>query len=681
MRFWKWRGSSLVILPVGIILSGCHSPQHVRPAEGNLERGIRYTEMTSKGKAFAIPMSSGPISHVPMGAEVDVNSTILIQVDTATIQVAAGYAPDRSVAMLSEDKAKKLREALLGIQKVVEARTTALAAYEKTKAVPAQEFDESPAEQEFDVAVTAFGIAKSSLTALPIFNDGTFSLAERNPAFRDKTLQQLGALVQRELDKAETALRKESEQALANSAPLRLRAFLQPPKGENAPIHLDGYDTYDQLEVKLKDPSVIDADDWKVLEAQYQQVVDLAKQAEKVRTGELSLNKALYASGSGAITKLLDQVESFRPLFEKDWPSTLRQLRGDLWDFSKEVREILKKHGQTEISTWEISARDLPAAVLNDLPVSQFKEVAGEIATLRDSWNKVTPDSFLATYQRTQQLPAKIETLKAALDTVRLEQTKAALDEVRGRLERRPEEMKEEAWAEIQTAMKRSPAFIQANEMARQVASATTFLREAAHLLEFRKVDPIATDLRSPQVKNVPLQEARSTNVDLRRTSRVVDDRIVISASLGADEAQSVRGNASFVVKEFGWHTVMAPSVILSRPLTSHTAYDREFKFSPGVAYLKRYYPRDFEPEWWNALARLTQPGFGVHVAFLDHSPDRDTEIGTGAAFSFVQDLIVIGGGVNLMNNSKGYFYFGSNLIPILQKLGFGKDGGAGKKP
>lgn len=44
-------------------------------------------------------------------------------------------------------------------------------------------------------------------------------------------------------------------------------------------------------------------------------------------------------------------------------------------------------------------------------------------------------------------------------------------------------------------------------------------------------------------------------------------------------------------------------------------------------------------------------------------------------------DRHVGGLGWNLMNNARSYVYVGSNLIPILQALGFGSPGGAGKKP
>ena len=61
--------------------------------------------------------------------------------------------------------------------------------------------------------------------------------------------------------------------------------------------------------------------------------------------------------------------------------------------------------------------------------------------------------------------------------------------------------------------------------------------------------------------------------------------------------------------------------------------------------------------------------------------PQKDAEIGLGGALSFWHDRIVAGVGWNLMNNSRAYFYVGSNLIPVLQALGYGKEGGAGKQP
>jgi hypothetical protein len=71
----------------------------------------------------------------------------------------------------------------------------------------------------------------------------------------------------------------------------------------------------------------------------------------------------------------------------------------------------------------------------------------------------------------------------------------------------------------------------------------------------------------------------------------------------------------------------------------------------------------------------------GLHAAFVDQDPNRDNEIGLGGTVSFWQDRVVAGVGWDLMANSKSYFYIGSNLIPILQALGFGESPKTGKKP
>ena len=144
-------------MPVGALLYGCASPQHVRQATTNLDRAIRYTELTAGGERFALAESSGPITHVPLGAEVDVNSTIEVEIDTNTIQVPGAYTPDRSAAMFGEARAKKLRDVVVAVNKVIAVRSKAVAAFERTKSVPPQELDDSQALQEFNDAVGEFG--------------------------------------------------------------------------------------------------------------------------------------------------------------------------------------------------------------------------------------------------------------------------------------------------------------------------------------------------------------------------------------------------------------------------------------------------------------------------------------------------------------------------------------------
>ena len=240
-------------------------------------------------------------------------------------------------------------------------------------------------------------------------------------------------------------------------------------------------------------------------------------------------------------------------------------------------------------------------------------------------------------------------------------------------------------WQQVSGEVIRSQSFQNAQSVQKQLQAAGQFLKTAESLLTlFVKVDPVKTGIRPPEVKDVPLAEAADTNLAIMRIPRLAGDQILVSASLQMGQTEVMRSDADFTVRYFGHHSVLAPSVILARPFQTGTSAEKNFQFAPAVAWLYKYYPRDSDRGFLKSLARISQGGVGVHVAFLNQNAQTGTEVGIGGAVSFWHDLFIAGAGVNLMNNSRGYLYVGSNLIPILQALGYGRDGkggGAGKQP
>lgn len=662
---------------------GCASPGSFRKPTSQLDGAIRFTEVTVRGTTVALSGAGTAIMQVPSETPVDINSSIRIELNKDAIQMLGGdAAPDQAQLSALSAQRTRLSETLTHLAEAVEARTRSLAALEGALKIPSAERQASPAFAAFSDADSKAGTMTNTFATLPIWEEKTFSEDEVEEAFNDKTWAKVGDLLRRELGKAEAEFQETIDRANRNAGTLTMEAFLKSGgDGEETPIHLEGYDHFDKKSVSLKNSSVMDGDDWKAFEQQYAQVVDIAKQAERVRTGEVSLDQAILKSGSESLKKMVDGIAEARLLFEKDWREYLSRLQKDITQLQQFSAAVLKKESQGELDYLKGQGEALSGSALRELPLADAKALAEEIKKLQQEWRRATPESMVGLITRTQGLKPKAENLIAALQQVNFEATIQTFGQMTKSLGQQPASMSQAAWAEIRGEIQKTPSLVEAQATFKALESLGNLAKEIPTLLKFSDVQPSRTNVRSPQVVDVPLAQAKDTAIELVRTPRVLNDRVSYIATLKSGPATIAETKASFSVREFGWHSVMAPSVIMSRQWRAISQQERDVKFSPAVAWLRKYYPRDTQSGAWNALSRFFQPGFGVHAAFLDHHATKDTEIGLGAAVSFGNDLFVAGVGANMMNNSKTYFYVGSNLIPILQKLGYAKDGGAGKKP
>ncbi len=660
-----------------VFLFGCASPGGMRSSRNSLDRAIQYTEITHKGER--IPLSRNG-TQVPDGVGVDINSAIEIRIDTAAVQLVQGYQPIEASSLFPGSRAQKLSDALAALNRLIESRKKAVAAYEKMRGMPASERLGSPEYAEFDKASSEFGLLQSSFNSLPIWSDGTFP--ENVDLLFTKTYEKIGPLLQRELAAAQAALQSSIDKANRDAASLQLEAFLIQPKGAPLPIHLDGYDAYLSREAKLKSGFVMDADDKKVFDEQYAQTVRLARQAEQVRNGETTLNDALMASGSSTLQQLAEEAKGFEPLLSRNWPETAKTLQQDLRNIAGATTASLKRQGQVEATHFDIERSSIQAALSTDLPITELGQFIAQVKSLRQEWGQVMADNFLETFDKTRELPREFNGIKYKLKAAKLEQTQAALAAALADLQKRPAAISEGVWQEVLAEMVRLPSFQNAQAVEQQLQSAVVFAKSAGDALKlFARVDPVETGIRPPEVKDIPLADASGTKLELTKTPRLDDEEIAVAASLHVGQTEVMKSDSRFTVHYFGSHSVLTPSVILARPYKADTGADKNFQFAPAVAWLYKYYPRDDEHGVIKEFARLSQGGIGMHVAFLNQNTQRGGgEIGIGGAVSLWHDLLLAGAGVNLMNNSKGYLYVGSNLIPILQALGYGNESGSGVK-
>lgn len=170
-----------------------------------------------------------------------------------------------------------------------------------------------------------------------------------------------------------------------------------------------------------------------------------------------------------------------------------------------------------------------------------------------------------------------------------------------------------------------------------------------------------------------PLAEVVPSVIDLERTIAALGDRVVLrSTLLAADGTALVQpGEAHFRVRQLGWHSDYHPSVVLARSFEREIT-DANFNFTPGVAWLHTYSPRQDEVGFLTDWMRATAMAIGPHALLLQFDSEEEVEIGLGVTIGFWDGVFQLGTGLNLMADEaedRPYFYVGSSLISVAQAL------------
>lgn len=665
------------------LFSGCASAPYGKAVESQLDRVVRYTEITKDGKTVPISMirSDSGTLRVPVEAEVDVNSTIAIDISSGEVQVLARHAAVQENPASAHGK--DLSDAITLLGQMAEAELAAVAAYDRIKDVPFKDLDGTKGFEDFGAAQKRFGVLQAQFNALAMWEDRKMFTAEViDSAFdSDPDFAKVGALLQSKLKEADEVYQQTVEQAKRNAASMRLQAFLETPNGSPSAIHLEGYDSLNKKDIHVKNPFVLDADDRTAFDSQFNQVADFSRQISRLRTGEISLNTALQASGAQSLQHLGDLIRRFDPLVKEGVPALAARVDKEVEDFLLQAQKLAEKRGGQDIAPLRSEGEKLVAALEKGKSISGFLQLAKNIEKLRLEWATMKPEALPATIAETADTLSEATNLVTGASSATVIDFKNEIDSSLSDLRTRPAALPEDLWQDILALLKKPNTLATAKGLANDLTAAKEFASDVVSSLQFAQIAPMNAKIRTPESFDVPIEQASGTRLELQRTSRILNDRISVTGILNAGDKEISRTEGSFVVREFGWHSVLAPSVVVARSITTTSSFDRQFRFAPAVAWLQKYYPRSTEDGPFDRLARFFQPGLGIHAAFLNQNPQTNTEIGMGGALSFWQDRIVAGVGWDLMNNSKSYLYVGSNLIPILQALGLGKEGAAGKKP
>lgn len=674
-----------VVSLIGLLASGCASVPSYTRSQNSLDRGIRYIENPVHGEDINMSSTSSQGLVVPKGVEVDINSTIQISIQKDAVNLPTGTVEDEAASKALQTKINKLQTMVEALANVIEARGKALEAYKKTDGIPLASLIKTPEYKDFLVSRDASNKLESTFleTSRNLWKAGLFPLSEEDfeSKFADSTYGDVGKLIQTELDSTETAWKTAQDRLKQKALSLRLEAFLEKPEGDPVAIHLENYDTLDQREAKYKESLVLDQEDWATLQKQYKETVTLAKQAERVRKGEISLGNSIKDTGIAGLQRLVELGEEISPLLKEDWSETGSVIAHDIPAAHQIVEDVVKKSALAEAGGVAAQLQDLKKAALSMPPLVEAQGVIGDIKSLQSEWQYITPENLPGLIEKTQGVVKKANSTFNKLNKSQFGTFQIALSSSIAILEARPKEIPQEVWSDINSELERQGVLRRLKDIYAQVLAFKSFADAIKAELDLLAIKPSLSDLRVPEAHEVLWADAPDTQIDIQRAPRTIGDRLHLIATLKMDDKDYLKSHATFNIQQFGWHSQLAPSVILAKPFNPHNEFDHDFKFAPAIVLLRRYYPRDSDNSAWGKFSRYTQMGYGLHATFIDQNPQKDLEVGLGVAFSFWQDRLVAGGGVNLMDNSRGYFYIGSNLIPILQALGYGQENSTGKKP
>jgi len=668
-----------------LLANGCASVPSYTRTTNSLDRGIRYVENPVNGNDIDMSSTPGQGLVVPKGAEVDINSTIEISIQKDAVNMPTGAVEDEAAAKALQAKIQKLQTMVEALANVIEARTKALEAYKKTDGIPLESLIKTPEYKDFLTARDASDKLESVFleTSRSLWRAGIFPFSEEEfeVKFLDSTYADVGKMIQAELDSTETAWKTTQDRLKQKALSLRMEAFLEKREGDPVAIHLENYDSLDQREAKYKESFVLDKDDWATLQKQYAETVSLAKQAERVRKGEVSLGDSIKNSGIASLQRLAALGEEVAPLLKEDWSATGTGIIRDISAAQVIVEDVVKKAASVEVGSIATQLRGLKQTALSVPPLIEARAVLGEITALQTDWKTVTPENLPRLIDRTQGVVNKARLVLSKLDKSQFNAFQIALSSTVSVLESRPDEMPREVWLNLNSELERQGTLRRIKDTYAKTLALKSFTEGVKAELSLLAVKPTLLDFRVPEAREVLWADAPDTQIDIQRTPRAIGDRLHVISTLKMDDKDYMKSHAVFSVKQFGWHSQLAPSVILAKPFNPRTDFDQDFKFAPAVVLLRRFYPRNSDNTAWGKFSRCSQMGYGLHATFLDQNPQKELEVGLGVAVSFWEDRLVAGGGVNLMDNSRGYFYIGSNLIPILQALGYGQENSTGKKP
>lgn len=705
-----------ILAILALLAAGCsaYDWQH-RPAATPLEKAVVFTELDYRGDPH--PLSRAPewkkdpegtpgAARVPQPAPVDINSAIQIRFDKSLLAVRKA---DKAVPR-EDDDLRKRREKLVvlldAVADAMAARVRNINAQREYLALPAGIRKTSDEGKRLLDAVKERRATESRVLDVmtPFWPEGDEDGNKVRTLWRqDPTLRGFQGYVQEKIDAVDREYRALVRDLELKGVKLRLEAFLEPPKAAPAAVHLPGYDSLEQKGLRAHDRFGLAMSD-REREAFNEAAAasaELARAANRVLQGEESVREAFARVSIPAVRDLAAAIadaddlrrefgtrDAFKTLVKIRLKKVETDLRAGAAGLKQDLRNQLGEEGRKAVENALTAGADRLKASLDALKDDEdftvIFEIAENLKSLRRDLADGSPELILTALETVKLVKAAIDQrgalLKAADD---------ALLAVKGKVE---ESLKAGLGEAKQALVDAITAEFAASGVGKDLAEIEGLVRRVVNVLAKVKAvadlilgaPPVLSRLRVPETIEVPVDRAPNTQLELQRTSRMLGDGITIRATLLQDNQEVDVSEASFVVREFGWHATLQPGVVLLRPVRMAGEPER-FSFAPTVSWLHRWDPRPEETGLCAAFFRTFQPSAGIHAAFVNLFPEKEVEIGLGATLAFGNDIVVLGGGYNVFHegrrNGDWYYFVGTSLIPILQKIGALPEGGGGTKP
>ena len=169
------------------------------------------------------------------------------------------------------------------------------------------------------------------------------------------------------------------------------------------------------------------------------------------------------------------------------------------------------------------------------------------------------------------------------------------------------------------------------------------------------------------QVVAVSLEQAKDTQIDLRRSGIALGDDIEVKVNFKAGQGSAARDKTLTYTGEAvltGLHRRYSGDVIFTRARNGPGS--DSYKPNAAVTLEWHHFSRKERYKFLNWL----DPGAGFHAANLDQNQDQTVELGAGVNLSVWNGLIRIGYGYNLsVKQDRPYYWIGFGLFGMLNRL------------
>jgi hypothetical protein len=183
----------------------------------------------------------------------------------------------------------------------------------------------------------------------------------------------------------------------------------------------------------------------------------------------------------------------------------------------------------------------------------------------------------------------------------------------------------------------------------------------------------VTSDTPPPSSKGMSLAAALPTTIPITTLPRVEGDVVTLQAWLYQQDpndptkSRLIEAKAQPIeIVAFGWGTTPNVGVAYATARFKPSAdADPTRTFAPQVSWMLGYRPRG------GIFAGEKLFGVGLHAVSFDLDKNNQLELGVGVTVSTLADFVYVGYGSDLTLKNKRYWFLGTRLFQLAQKIGF----------